>query len=126
MKKKMSAITAIFPELPSLRPICSPIGIIERSAPREKKPIPRMRRIAPSRKSTNVPIGIGARVKDSSRTMTVIGRTEDTASIIFSFRIFCNHFTSQSFYLDKTYNRGLLPFLLYHIGAGGCNPFFLR
>ena len=50
--------------------------------------MPKIRRAAPSRKSTRVPIGMGARVKESSRTMTVMGRTEEMASMIFSFSFF--------------------------------------
>ena len=67
-------------------PIPSPIGIIDISAPREKKPIPIMSRKAPVKNSMMVPIGIGAIVILSNNTIAVIGRTDDSASFVFSFK----------------------------------------
>ena len=100
MRKQMTATAISFHLPPSLRPICSPMGIMAMSAPREKNPIPTMSIAAPNRKSSSVPIGIGARVKLSKSTITVIGRTDESASEIFSFsffRIDAPRFRSQVF-----------------------------
>ena len=61
------------------------MGIIAMSTPREKKPTPTMRSRAPTRKRIREATGMGAIVKLSSRTMAVIGTTEERASITFSF-----------------------------------------
>ena len=72
------------------------MGIMAISAPREKKPMPTISNAAPSRKSISVPMGMGASVKESSRTIMVIGSTDESASDIFSFSFFRNQFTSRS------------------------------
>ncbi len=89
MRKQISATEASRQPPPSFPPICSPMGIIAISAPREKKPIPTISIAAPSKKSIRVPVGMGARVKLRSSTMTVTGSTEVRDSEIFSFSFFC-------------------------------------
>jgi hypothetical protein len=71
----------------SLTPTPSPLGIIAISAPRVKKPIPMISRAAPARNIMMVPEGMGARTTLTINIMAVMGRTEEKASLIFSFNI---------------------------------------
>ena len=66
-------------------PKASPMGIIAISAPREKRPIPKISSTAPARKSSRVPMGTGMTVRLSASTMAVMGSTEERDSKIFSF-----------------------------------------
>ena len=73
-------------------PTPSPMGIMAMSAPREKKPMPTINRMAPSRNIISVPTGIsGARVKLSASTMAVMGMTEERDSRVFAFKFFRIH-----------------------------------
>lgn len=73
-------------------PTPSPMGIMAMSAPREKKPMPTISRMAPSRNIISVPTGIsGARVKLSASTMAVMGMTEERDSRVFAFKFFRIH-----------------------------------
>lgn len=78
-------IRLIFPDFTSRIPVSSPIGIIAISLPSEKNPIPIVSITAPNRNSMIISNGIGAIVILSTMTIAVIGRTDETASIIFSF-----------------------------------------
>ena len=68
--------------LVSPEPICSPIGVIARSAPRLNSPIPKTRNIA---ETTNVTISRGVAfttgVKHIIKTMIVTGTTEISDSL---------------------------------------------
>jgi hypothetical protein len=72
-------------------PMCSPIGVIARSAPRLKRPIPSIRKIVDTK---NIPISAIEKfisgVKFSKKTIAVTGKTEIRASIIFLNNIFFN------------------------------------
>ena len=70
----------------------SPIGVIDTSVPSENNAMPTISSTAPVKNSTIVPTGIGVIVTLSSSTMIVIGRTDDTDSLIFSFK-FCSFST---------------------------------
>ena len=76
----------------------TPIGIMAISAPSEKKPIPMISSAAPKMNSISVPVGMGVSVKLRRRTINVIGRTEESASLIFSFKFFPHACTSLSFF----------------------------
>ena len=52
-----------FLERVSCAPIRSPMGIMDRSAPRENRHIPTINRINPTKKEPNIPPGMGAMVK---------------------------------------------------------------
>ena len=68
----------------SREPMASPMGIIAISAPREKRPIPRMSSTAPAKNSSTVPMGMGTTVTLRASRMAVMGSTEERASITFS------------------------------------------
>ena len=66
-------------------PTCSPIGVMERSAPRLKSAIPTTRNTAQMQKTTssfNEKSASG--VNESSSTISVTGSTEKNASLVFS------------------------------------------
>jgi hypothetical protein len=67
-------------------PMPSPMGIIAISAPRVKKPMPMMSRAAPTINIRIVPVCI-SKITAAIRIIAVIGRTEENASIILSFKI---------------------------------------
>ena len=94
----------------SCAPMPSPIGVIDTSVPSENNAMPTMSSAAPVKNSTIVPTGIGVIVTLSSSTMIVIGRTDDTDSLIFSFRIL--------FILDPLLRDKIQFGLLYHIRRG--------
>ena len=94
----------------SCAPIPSPIGVMETSVPSENSAMPTMSSAAPVKNSTIVPTGIGVIVTLSSSTMIVIGRTDDTDSLIFSFKIL--------FILDPLLRDKIQFGLLYHIRRG--------
>ena len=68
----------------------SPIGIIDISTPKVKKPIPRISSTAPKINKIRAPGVKGAIVILRIKTITVIGRTEETDSRTFSFSRWCN------------------------------------
>ena len=84
MAKKTRTTRAMFRVRVSREPMASPMGIIAISAPREKRPIPTISSTAPARKRSSVPMGIGIRVALRTRTMAVMGKTEERDSRIFS------------------------------------------
>ena len=65
-------------------PISVPMGVIDTSTPRVNKPMPKISRMAPKIKEIRTPLGTGANVKLSTKTIRVMGKTEDTVSLIFS------------------------------------------
>ena len=65
-------------------PIRLPMGVIEASAPSENSPIPAMTKSAPIKKHSNRSALTGATVRQSSSTITTIGRTETVDSRKFS------------------------------------------
>jgi hypothetical protein len=73
--------------LVSWAPTPSPMGIMDISAPRVKKPIPIIRSAAPARNIRIVPAGMGTRITLAISTIAVMGSTDEKASIIFSFNI---------------------------------------
>jgi len=86
IKKHRKTIIIIFFEAEIDRPTSVPIGIIDKSVPREKKPIPTISITEPKRKSISIPAGIGARfVKLRISTIKVIGKTDEIDSLIFCF-----------------------------------------
>ena len=84
MKKHSSAMIPSFLNLAMRLPTCSPMGIMAMSAPRVKKPMPIISRHAPARNSVSGARGMGVTVMQSATTMTVMGRTADRDSAIFS------------------------------------------
>jgi len=72
--------TARFFVFGSCAPIPSPIGVMDTSVPSEKNAMPTISSTAPARNRTSVPTGIGVIVILSTRTISVIGSTEDRAS----------------------------------------------
>jgi hypothetical protein len=87
--KPAAKINHNFLEEERKEPICSPIGIMEASAPRVKKPIPRIKTKAPAKKSKRILKGMGTK-KCNIRTIKVIGRTanKDSLILIIKFCIF--------------------------------------
>ena len=67
-------------------PACSPMGVMAVSAPRVKNPMPTMSSTAPAKKARRMSTGSGARVRQRTSTMAVMGSTEDRASRTFSPR----------------------------------------
>ena len=65
-------------------PIPSPIGCIDIPAPKVNRLIPKIKRIDPNKNNTNTPLLTGAMVMLRSKTIAVIGKTEDRDSAIFS------------------------------------------
>ena len=68
-------------------PILLPMGVIDISAPREKRPMPRTRNNVPRRKLSIRSVGMGAIVSESTRTTATIGITLFAASDSFSLII---------------------------------------
>ena len=87
MKKPTMSISQSFRDLVISAPMPSPMGIMAISVPREKKPIPTIRRQAPVRNIIMVPAGRGVMVTLSRITINVIGSTDVRDSIIFSFNV---------------------------------------
>ena len=85
--KVIAITTSRFLVRGSCAPMPSPIGVMETSVPSEKKAMPTMSSTAPARNRTSVPTGMGVIVMLSSRTISVIGSTEESASWIFSCKI---------------------------------------
>ena len=78
-----------FLDLVRPEPICSPMGVIARSAPRLKRAMPAMRAIAEIIKAAvSVAVRLTAGVSEIIMTMSVTGATEVTASFSFESRIF--------------------------------------
>ena len=65
-------------------PILLPIGVIDISAPSEKKPMPVTTITAPIRKLSSRSEEMGATVMHRNATMSIIGSTELTDSLTFS------------------------------------------
>ena len=66
-------------------PTCSPIGVMDRSAPRLKSAIPATRNTAQTPKTTNSFNEKFTRgVNESNSTISVTGKTEENASLVFS------------------------------------------
>ena len=74
-KYSRTGISSLFFPL-STAPTPSPMGSMDMSTPRVKKPMPITSSTAPNRNSTRVPGSRGAMVTDSRNTMAVMGRTE--------------------------------------------------
>ena len=69
---------------PVLPPTCSPMGVIDNSAPMEKKIIPRITSTDPTRNSTRMPGDNAATVKPSIKTISTMGITALMDSLAFS------------------------------------------
>ena len=67
-----------------LPPTCSPIGVMDNSAPMEKKIIPRITSTDPTRNSTRMPGDNAATVKPSIKTISTMGITALMDSLAFS------------------------------------------
>ena len=79
-----------FLDLVRPEPICSPMGVIARSAPRLKRAMPAMSTIAEIIKAAvSVAVRLTAGVSEIIMTMSVTGATEVTASFSFESRILC-------------------------------------
>ena len=71
-------------------PTYAPIGVIARSAPRLKSPIPIIKKIALTVKTIcSFSEKVTSGVCDTTSTISVMGKTEAKASFSFSKRIFC-------------------------------------
>ena len=68
-------------------PTLFPIGVMAVSAPTVKNAIPTTSITAPVRNDMSIWFETGAMVKHSTRTIHVIGITEEMASFILSFKI---------------------------------------
>ena len=73
--KHAAATPAAVLALVSCLPVCSPMGIMAISAPRLKKPMPRMSSTAPTRNIISVASGMGVMVTHSANTISVTGST---------------------------------------------------
>ena len=62
----------------------SPMGIIAASTPMLNNPTPAISSRAPTRNSIREDTGMGASVRLNTKTMQVMGRTEVSASRVFS------------------------------------------
>ena len=70
-------------------PTCSPIGVIARSAPRLKRPIPKIRNTAQTANATiSVTVKSTSGVKEIIKTIAATGNTEINASLSFEKSIF--------------------------------------
>ena len=67
-------------------PILFPIMVMDRSAPREKRPIPTTIISAPMRKVSSSVGCMGTKNRHSSVTMMIMGSTDTRDSLIFSVR----------------------------------------
>ena len=77
MTKHTESSTMSFLDFVRPEPTCSPIGVIARSAPRLKSPIPRMRNTADMPKTAlSIPLSGARGVNERMSTMTVIGKTD--------------------------------------------------
>ena len=85
IRKLMSIMSGMLLLLMSRPPTPCPRGVMAISAPSWKNPIPTMRSRAPVRNNRSVPTSIGAKVMLNIKTITVMGRTLDNDSLIFSF-----------------------------------------
>ena len=66
-------------------PTSSPMGVMARSVPRVKSPIPMISMAAPVRKPSMALEGAGTKRKHKTVTIRTMGSTEDMASVHFSF-----------------------------------------
>ena len=87
-RKLTKTITHTLFDLVMHEPTLLPIGVIAVSAPTVKNAIPTISITAPVRKDTSILLGIGAIVKHSRSTITVIGSTDVRASFSFSLSSF--------------------------------------
>ena len=74
----------IFLDLVICAPMYSPMGIMDISDPRENSPMPRIRRIAPTKNESSVPVCTGETVATSKTVISVTGITAANDSLIFS------------------------------------------
>ena len=81
--KQIGMIIQIFLVFITVVPTYSPIGVIAVSAPSVNKPIPTVTNNAPTIKTKNIPLSMGAMVKHNAKTIAVIGKTEENASFTF-------------------------------------------
>ena len=77
-------------DLVSPAPTYAPIGVMARSAPKLKSPIPTIKKTALIVKTTSsFSEKVTSGVYETNNTISVIGNTEAKASLNFSKRIFC-------------------------------------
>ena len=92
-------------------PTCVPIGVIARSAPILKRPMPRIKRTALTLKAiSSVAEKLNHGSNDTRYTMAVIGNADTNASLIFDqssftdrFLPFCNFFYFSIFSTENQY-----------------------
>lgn len=77
-------ISQSFLDFVMLAPTLLPIGAMAVSAPSVNSAIPTISSAAPSTNASSILLGIGEIVKHNSKTIAVIGSTEDRASKAFS------------------------------------------
>jgi len=85
MTKQAKTISGSFLDFARWAPAFSPIIIMDISTPSVKKPIPTVKRVAPTRNSISGSRGMGVMVMHRINTIHVTGRTDDKDSTIFSF-----------------------------------------
>ena len=86
-KRDTRIITHRLRDLVLWEPTYSPMGVMEISAPRVKKPMPTISATAPTKKAISVPLGMGATVKHSASTSAVTGKTAWRDSRILARKI---------------------------------------
>ena len=86
-RKATTSIRATFLLLVNRAPIRSPIGPIAISAPLENSIMPTMTNTPPSKNANNTLVGTGATVRESTRTIAIIGKTAWSPSRNFSCNV---------------------------------------
>ena len=82
-----STIIHTLRDLVTAEPTWFPMGVMARSVPRVKSPIPRISITAPRTKPISRSLGTGEMVKHSKKTIPVTGSTEEMDSFSFSIRM---------------------------------------
>ncbi len=89
IKRQTAISTVIFLDLVRPLPICSPMGVMARSAPRLNSPIPSIRKTADTENTaSSVPVKLTSGVAASISTITVTGSTDTNDSRSLSNTVF--------------------------------------
>lgn len=83
-RKLTKTISQSFFDFVMQLPTLFPMGVMAVSAPRVKNAMPMISIAAPVRKDMSILLGIGEMVKQSTITISVIGSTEERASLNLS------------------------------------------
>ena len=78
------AINQSLRDLVIAEPTSLPIGVMARSVPKVKSPMPTTSIIAPMIKESKISVGTGTSVEHSTKTIAVIGKTDERDSFSFS------------------------------------------